>query len=133
MLSGCPGHPYYNHPEDDAGYYLSTQVARNYLAVTGACMMTRTALFRERKGFDPAFPLNYNDVDYCLRVHERGLRVVYTPYAELYHYESMSKEGPGAVSPEELNRFQSRWVEKYYLDPYYNPNLPLDYPYYRVE
>jgi GT2 family glycosyltransferase len=133
ILGGCPGHPYHNHPEEEVGYYLSVQLPRNYLAVTGACMMTKTSLFREMKGFDPAFPLNYNDVDYCLRVHERGLRVVYTPYAELFHYESMSKEGPGSVNPEELSRFQSRWVEKYYLDPYYNPNLPLDYPYYRVE
>lgn len=133
ILSGCPAHPYYNHPKEEVGYYLSAQLARNYLAVTGACMMTRASVFRDLRGFDPAFPLNYNDVDYCLRARERSLRVVYTPYAELYHYESMSKVEPGSVSPEELSQFQSRWIDKYYLDPYYNPNLPLDYPYYRVD
>jgi O-antigen biosynthesis protein len=133
ILGGCPGHPYYNHPEDEVGYFLSVQMPRNYLAVTGACLMTRTELFQELKGFDPAFPLNYNDVDYCLKVHESGLRVVYTPHAELYHYESLSKEGPGSVSPQELEQFQWRWLDKYYADPYYNPNLPLDYPYYRCD
>jgi GT2 family glycosyltransferase len=132
LLGGNPGHAYYNHPPDEVGYYLSAQLPRNYLAVTGACMMTRADLFRDIGGFDTAFPLNYNDVDYCLRLRERGFRIVYTPYAELYHYESVSKGDPGAVSGEELTRFHSRWAERFYLDPYYNPNLPVDYPYYRV-
>lgn len=132
ILSGCPAHPYYKHPPEEIGYYLSVQLPRNYLAVTGACMMTRAAVFRDLNGFDSAFPLNYNDVDYCLRVHQRGLRMVYTPYAELYHHESQSKEGPGRVSHEELERFQARWMDRYYQDPYYNPNLPTDYPYYRL-
>jgi GT2 family glycosyltransferase len=84
-------------------------------------------------GFDLEFPLNYNDVDYCLRLHQKGLRIVYTPYAELYHYESVTREGAGTVGSGELERFHELWLKKYYLDPYYSPNLPSDYPYYRVE
>jgi GT2 family glycosyltransferase len=126
LLRGDPGHPYYNHGYDHPGYYLSAQVTRNYLAVTGACLMTRTELFRNVGGFDTSFPLYYNVVDYCLRVHERGYRIVYTPYAELFHYESVSRDGPGTVKPEEIAFFHSRWKQKYPVDPYYNPNLPVD-------
>jgi GT2 family glycosyltransferase len=133
LLNGLPGHPYYNHPAEDAGYYRSVQVARNYLAVTGACMMTKTALFRSLEGFDEDFPLNYNDVDYCLRLHDRGERSVYTPHAELYHYESVSRENPRGVGDDEVVVFEEKWKSRYFLDPYYNPNLPADIPYYRVE
>ena len=132
ILTGNPGHPYYNHPADDVGYYLSAQVPRNYLAVTGACLMTRKSVFQDVGGLDTSFPLNYNDIDYCLRLHQKGLRIVYTPYAELYHYESVSKEEErGSVKAGELELFHERWLNKYYTDPYYNPNLPTDYPYYR--
>ena len=62
LLNGQPGHAYYNHPPEEIGYYLSVQVARNYLAVTGACTMTRAEVFREVGGYSEDFPLNYNDV-----------------------------------------------------------------------
>ncbi len=73
-------------------------------------------------GFSEHFPLNYNDVDYCLRVRERGLRVVYTPYAKLYHHESVSKAGTDEA---ELAAFKAEWADRVPRDPYYNPNLTL--------
>jgi O-antigen biosynthesis protein len=130
LLMGNPGHAYYDHPPEEIGYYLSAAVPRNYLAVTGACTMTRAAVYREAGGYSEDFPLNYNDVDYGLKLREKGYRIVYTPYAELFHYESVSKEGAGGVRPGELEKFHRKWRDKYFLDPYYNPNLPMDYPYY---
>ena len=130
LLNGAPGHPYYNHPAEDIGYFLSAQVARNYIAVTGACMMTRHELWDKVGGFSEDFPLNYNDVDYCLKVRELGCRTVYVPEVELYHYESVSREAARGVKPGELEHFQSKWMERYFLDPYYNPNLPTDHLYY---
>jgi len=93
-------------------------------------MMTRADLFQELGGFDECFPLNYNDVDYCLRVRSRGKRVVFTPYAQLYHYEGATKSG---ITPEELEAFKNRWQETWSRDPYYNPNLSLNYHDYRIQ
>jgi GT2 family glycosyltransferase len=130
LLMANPGHAYYDHPPEEIGYYLSAVVPRNYLAVTGACTMTRAEVYREVGGYSEDFPLNYNDVDYGLKLREKGYRIVYTPYAELFHYESVSKEGAGGVRVGELDKFHWKWRDKYFLDPYYNPNLPADYPYY---
>jgi O-antigen biosynthesis protein len=133
LLNGSPGHPYYNHPPEEIGYYLTVLLARNCIAVTGACTMTRAAVFREVGGYSVDFPLNYNDVDYGLKLREKGYRTVYVPEAELLHYESVSKEGAGGVRPGELDKFRRKWGERYTVDPYYNPNLPQDYPYYYAE
>jgi len=130
LLNGQPGHAYYNHPPEEIGYYLSVQVARNYLAVTGACAMTRAEVFREVGGYSEDFPLNYNDVDYGLKLREKGYRSVYVPEAELIHYESVSKEGAGGVRPGELEKLRRKWGSSYFVDPYYNPNLPQDCLYY---
>ncbi|HET7546253.1 MAG TPA: glycosyltransferase [Usitatibacter sp.] len=129
ILGGCPGHAYYEWPGDAEGYGLGAAVARNYLAVTGACMMTPRRLFEELGGFAARFPLNYNDVDYCLRLHERGLRSVYLPSVSLYHYEGVSKEGGRNVGKGELEAFQSQWAAKVGADPYYNCNLSQTAPY----
>ena len=116
LLMGNPGHAYYDHPPEEIGYYLSAAVPRNYLAVTGACTMTRAAVYRDAGGYSEDFPLNYNDVDYGLKLREKGYRIVYTPYAELFHYESVSKEGAGGVRPGELEKFHRKWRDKYFLD-----------------
>lgn len=117
---GCPTHAFHAYPGFHPGYFNSQVVVRNWIAVTGACLMTRAELFRSVGGFDLIFPLNYNDVDYCLRLHERGFRSVCTPYARLVHHESVTKEG---FFPVELKVFQNRWGTKLPLDPYYNANF----------
>lgn len=130
MLNGCAGHSYYGAPRNEVGHAGLLAGPRNVLAVTGACVMSPAALFREFGGFDEIFDLNYNDVDYCLRLYEAGYRIVYTPYAELYHFESMSRpDTAGTVRKEELDEFNKRWHNRFFNDPYYNVNLPNHTPY----
>jgi GT2 family glycosyltransferase len=118
ILDGNPGHPFYQCPADHPGYYFSSQVHRNWSAVTAACMMTRTDIFKSVGGFTESFPLNYNDVDYCMKVTAAKKRIVCVPYAKLYHHESLTKSGTYA---EELAHFKQVWGT--HPDPYYNPNL----------
>lgn len=130
LLDGDPCHPFYANGGKDMGYWAGNFLTRNTSAVTGACMMTRADLFHELGGFDEGFHLNYNDVDYCLRVLRRGQRVVFTPYAQLYHYEGATKSG---IQPEELDAFKKRWQDQWSRDPYYNPNLSLNFHDYRIQ
>jgi GT2 family glycosyltransferase len=123
VVDGRPGHPFYQFPGDHPGYFNSSVVHRNWSAVTGACMMTRADVFHAVDGFSESFPLNYNDVDYCLKVNQLGKRIVYTPYAKLYHHESVSKTGTDVA---ELEAFQRAWAERFPRDPYYNPNLTTE-------
>lgn len=121
-VGGNPGHPYYGFPADFAGYHENLRVPCNYLAVTAACLMTRRSVFDEVGGLSPAFPSDYNDVDFCLKVRHRGFRVVFTPAAELFHFESSSR-GPGPVGIHELELLRGRWGAVLERDPYYNPNF----------
>lgn len=117
ILRGSPGHPYYGAPGDEPGYFHSNAVPRNYSAVTGACLMTRAEVFGAVGGFDEGFNLNYNDVDYCLKVIRSGRRVVCTPFARLLHHEAVSKSGVFAA---ELARFRERWPGWCEEDPYFS-------------
>jgi GT2 family glycosyltransferase len=125
-----PQHPFHGFPAGHGGYFGSTLLHRNCSAVTGACLMTRAEVFHARGGFDEAFGLNYNDVDYCLRLIQAGYRIVYTPYAHLCHHEALSK--PGTFSSE-LHAFQDRWKATAARDPYYNPNLKAHSADYQIE
>lgn len=129
MLGGLPGHAYYQWPRDAEGYALSAKVNRNYLAVTGACAITPKWLFEKVGGYSDRYPLNYNDVDYSLKLHRLGYRSVYLANVELYHYEGVSKEGGRSVSDSEIQKFLEDWGETYRNDPYYNPNLSQNIPY----
>jgi GT2 family glycosyltransferase len=123
VLEGNPGHPFYQFPGEHQGYFLSSQVHRNWSAVTGACMMTRADVFKSVGGFSEKFPVNYNDVDYCLKVLKAGHRVVHMPYAKLYHHESVSVKRTGE---HELTAFKDEWLKALPRDPYYNPNLSMN-------
>jgi len=122
VILEAPRRPYYQSPEEERGYCHTNSVHRNVSAVTGACMMTKTDLFRSVGGFAEEFPLNYSDVDYCLKIRKRGKRIVYTPYPALYHHESATRMD-GSVRPWELELFKRRWPEYIFHDPYYSPNL----------
>jgi O-antigen biosynthesis protein len=115
---GLPDHVRKMYPRNDPGYMFSTVAVRNYLAVTGACLLTPADLYRQVGGFTEAFGINYNDVDYCLKLRKIGYRAVYTPHAELYHFESASRVAE--VSPEEISLFLARWRDVTWKDPYYN-------------
>ena len=122
ILGGNPGHHFYRFPKEHPGYFFNNICPRNFTAVTGACAMVRADVFRQVGGFSDEFPLNYNDVDLCLKIRELGLRVVYTPHAELYHHESVTKSGTYA---HELEIFRSKWDAALSRDPYYNVNLSM--------
>ena len=131
-LGGVAAHSHRNIPRESAGHFGRLKTIQNLSAVTGACMMTKKAIFKEVGGFDEYLTHAFNDIDYCLRVREKGYLIVFTPYAELYHHESISRGYEN--NPEKRARlenekeyFRSRWkaiIDK--GDPYYNPNLTLD-------
>ena len=110
--------------KDELGYIFLPHAARNLLAVTGACLLTSTELYKELRGFDAEnLGVEFNDVDYCLRIIESGKRVVYTPQATLSHHESASRKNIDYNPREHLN-----FLSKYrgYRDPFFNENLDID-------
>jgi O-antigen biosynthesis protein len=129
---GVAAHAFHQHPGVSPGYGGSALMARNYSAVTGACLMTRRAVFDEVGRFDELLPTDFNDVDYCLRLQRAGYRVVFTPWAQLYHHESASF-GARQHDMGELNEMRRRWTPAIERDPYYNPNLTRDFPDYRID
>jgi len=117
VIDTTPDHVRRGYPGDDPGHFFSTAGNRNYLAVTGACVMLRRTDFEAIGGFDEGFAINYNDVDLCLRLWDRGLRIVYCAQASLYHYESRNRAR--TVDAAEHQRFRERWAAKLPRDPYY--------------
>lgn len=109
-------------PGWDFGYLSYGMVARNCSAVTAACMLTPRMMFLEQGGFDERqFSVAYNDVDYCYKLVDKGLRCVYAPGAELYHHEGFSRGFKD--NPKELLAFRCKYSSR--IDRYYNPNLSL--------
>lgn len=123
---GLPGHTYYGFRGDYEGYANATFIARNCLAVTAACLMTPRNVFEQVGGLTTTLPKNFNDVDYCLKVHSRGHRIVYDPDLILYHYESSTRDPE--VKAWEEDSFRDRWANKVAVDPYGNPNLVAGLP-----
>jgi O-antigen biosynthesis protein len=132
-LGGVAGHSHKHLPRDNPGYFRRLCVTQNLSAVTGACLVVRKENYLEVGGLNSEdLTVAFNDVDFCLKLCELGLRNVWTPHAELYHHESMSR-GP-EDSPEKLARFRQemrymkeRWGERLRKDPYYSPMLTLDW------
>jgi GT2 family glycosyltransferase len=115
---GNPEHVRRMHPRDDRGYFFSTCSARNFSAVTGACMMVRADVYRRLGGYNEALAISYNDVDFCFKIREAGLTVVYAPRAELVHFESQSRAP--ILDLRESEYFHKRWARIVTSDPFYN-------------
>ncbi len=132
------GHTHYRLPKANLGYMGKLYYAQDVSAVTGACLMVKKSLFDQLNGLDESFAVALNDVDFCLRLRKLGLLNVFTPFAELYHYESKSRglddEKEKAIRyNEEVKRFRARWKEILDSgDPYYNINFSLDSAEYKV-
>lgn len=113
----------------EAGYGCSLVCVREYSAVTGACMLTKRTVFEKCMGMSEELKYGYNDIDFCLRVRECGYLVLFTPYALLYHHESISRkvEGDAVMQHvDDLKLFEKKWKELLQKgDPYYSPNLSL--------
>lgn len=130
-MGGLANHAFLNTRRGDAGYMGRLCYAQNLSAVTGACMMIRRDVWEEVGGIDERFAVNYNDVDLCLRIREAGYLIVWTPYAELYHYAGKSRgiaDTPRKKAEHEREKqlLRERWHDLLDKgDPYYNPNLTL--------
>lgn len=118
---GLPGHLYRGFSGKFRGYANAARVAQNCLAVTGACLMTRRDVFDEVGGLTTTLPVNYNDMDYCLKQRAGGWRIVYDPDTVLYHFESSSRSME--VEKWEKEALIDRWLPLTAADPYSNPNL----------
>ncbi len=126
------GHSHYGQHRENLGYMGRLCYAQNVSAVTGACLMVAKELYWKVGGLDESFAVSLNDVDFCIKLREAGYLNVFTPFAELYHFESVSRglddQGEKAERYEEESaRFRAKWkavLEK--GDPYYNVNFSLD-------
>jgi GT2 family glycosyltransferase len=123
LYHGMAGPAFKLAPETDHGYLSYASVARDYSAVTAACLLTPRTLFLELGGFDEQrYAVAYNDVDYCYRLVDRGHRCVYCPTAELIHHEGHSRGQRD--NPAELAEFRRAYRGR--KDPWYSPHLSLD-------
>jgi GT2 family glycosyltransferase len=131
-LGGVAGHPHRYFPSEDFGYMGRAKIIQNLTAVTAACMMMRKRVFEEVGSFDENYSHAYGDVDLCVKIRAKGYLIIYTPYAELYHYESLSRGYEDTPEKQvrfkkEKEYFQRKWNDVLAKgDPYYNPNLTLD-------
>jgi GT2 family glycosyltransferase len=130
-LGGVAGHAHHWYTRTSYGYFGRLIITQNLSAVTAACLMTRRQVFDEVGGFDERFTLAFNDVDFCIKIRRNNYLIVWTPFAELYHFESLTRGEDD--TPEKKDRFRSEvhlFVKKWYDllekgDPYYNPHLTL--------
>ncbi len=131
-LGGFAGHSHKYARRASSGYMFRLATVQDFSAVTAACMLVKTAVYDAVGGMDEGFEVAFNDVDFCLSVGNAGYRVLWTPYAELYHYESKSRgldtKGPAKARFEaERRRLEGRYGRRRLIgDPFYNPNLTLD-------
>jgi GT2 family glycosyltransferase len=130
-IGGVAGHSHRLTDRLSPGYFGRLFVAQNVSAVTGACMVVRREAWAEMGGLDEEhLAVAFNDVDFAIRLGQAGWRIVWTPYAEMYHHESISR-GPETVGdrvhdfPREVRYVESRWAAVLRNDPAYNPNLTL--------
>lgn len=117
FVSSEPSHCYLGFSPRSRGYFQNLHIAVNYLAVTGACLMVRREPFEEVGGLPLHLPINFNDIDFCLKLRACGYRTVWTPHAVLSHYESSSR--PRVVHEHEITAFKVRWRHQTARDPYY--------------
>lgn len=130
-IGGVAGHQFKTHSMNSLGYFCRAVLPQNLSAVTAACMLVHKQQFHKVGGFDQEhLAVAFNDIDLCLKLREAGGLIVYTPYAELIHHESVSRGYED--SPEKKARFnreykvmQDRWGAKLTSDPFYNPNFKL--------
>ena len=130
-LGGFAGHSHKYHPRGKSGYMFRLACVQNLSCVTAANLLVTKQAFDAANGLDEEFTVAFNDVDFCLRIRDMGYQVLFTPYAECYHHESISrgsdKKGEKKERFEgERNRLKDRFGDSLLRDPFYNPNLTLD-------
>lgn len=126
--NGLIFHSHKHLPDIHPGYFVRPHLIQNLSAVTGACLMIKKNLFKEVSGFDKKnLSTIFNDIDLCLKIRKKGYLVIYTPFAKLYHHESVSRGYD--ITPQikkEIEFMMTKWKKVIEKDPYYNPNLTLN-------
>lgn len=130
-IGGVAGHSHKQFKRDSHGYFSRLNIVQNLSAVTAACLLVKKTVFEQVNGLNEKdLTVAFNDVDFCLKVQAAGYRNLWTPYAELYHYESISRGAED--NPEKIARFNKEvgymkdtWATDIKPDPCYSPNLSL--------
>lgn len=118
-------------PRKHDGYKSRAVLPQDISAVTGACMLVRRNVFNKCNGFNEILAINYNDVDLCLRISNLGYRIIFTPYSELYHYESASRKDPKSDKDlkqiySEIEYMKTHWHNRITNDPFKNQNIEYE-------
>ena len=130
-LGGIAGHIMCRASREDPGYFGRMISVQEISAVTAACMMVKKTDFDAVGGFDETFQVAFNDIDLCMKLRAAGKKIVFTPHAELYHYESKSRGLEDTPEKQfrfekEIARFKEKWSTQLDAgDPYYSPNLSV--------
>ena len=138
-IGGIAGNRFKSIPKDGHGYFAKESMIENLSAVTAACIMTSKSIYEEVNWMNEKLAVAFNDVDFCLKIREKGYLIVYNPFVEFWHYESKSRGQEN--TPEKIKRFQGeictfeqRWGDILETgDPYYNINLSLDTEVYHMK
>ena len=130
-INNWAGHAHKHYPGNSPGHAGRLALSSEFSAVTGACLAVRRSTYIAEGGLDEELSVACNDIDFCLRLRERGYRNVFTPFAQLYHHESASRGSDKHFAnrvrhEEELRLMRARWGERLLADPHYNPNLTLE-------
>ena len=131
-FGGIAAHAAIGQSRYELGYMARPWTVQDMSAVTAACLMVDAKVFKEVEGLDETFKVAFNDVDFCMKVRDKGYLIVYNPAVELYHYESKSRgyeDNPEKVARfnSEIKRFRDKWSKELEDgDPFYNKNLSLD-------
>jgi GT2 family glycosyltransferase len=129
-VGGVADHAFRNEERGQLGYFARAALEQDYTCLTAACLLVRRDSFEGIGGFDVALPTAFNDVDFCIRLRRAGGRIVWTPTAQMCHYESLTfgaHDSPGRASQfdRDVEAMHSRWRGILDNDPCYNPNLSL--------
>ena len=130
-LGGVAGHSHKYFDRSHPGYFHRLVLLQNLSGVTAAVLVVRREVYEQVNGLDVNLCVAFNDVDFCLKVREAGYRNLWTPHAELYHYESISRGTEDTTEKQtrflsEVKFMQDKWGDALVYDPYYNPNLSRD-------
>ena len=131
-IGGVAGHSHKHISRGEHGYFSRAQLTQNFSAVTAALLLVEKSIYEKVGGLnEDHLKVAFNDIDFCLKVMNTGLRNLWTPYAEAYHHESKSRGAED--SPEKIKRFHQEmkymhqnWANAIDHDPYYSPHLSRD-------
>ncbi|NTU98044.1 MAG: glycosyl transferase family 2, partial [Chlorobiaceae bacterium] len=131
-LGGVAGHAHKHIRGNMPGYFGRACLQQSFSAVTAACLLVARSKYEEVCGLDEVnLKIAFNDVDFCLKLQDAGYRNVWTPYAEMFHHESLSRGQDDTLEKQErfmmeVEYMTKRWPEIIASDPAYSPNLSLD-------